>query len=59
MFELARVTRTSVAMIERDDGALLERAHAEIAGRLDALKAELETRSEAVSAVRPPGDLRG
>jgi hypothetical protein len=33
---------TSVAMIERHYGALLDGAHAGIAGRLDALEAELE-----------------
>jgi integrase len=42
VFELARVMGTSVAMIERHYGALLDGAHAGIAGRLDALEAELE-----------------
>jgi hypothetical protein len=42
VFELARVMGTSVAMIERQYGALLDGAHAGIAGRLDALEAELE-----------------
>ena len=42
VFELARVMGTSVAMIERHYGTLLDGAHAGIAGRLDALEAELE-----------------
>ncbi len=42
VFELARVMGTSVAMIERHYGALLDGAHAGIAGRLDALEAQLE-----------------
>ena len=42
VFELARVMGTSVAMIERHYGALLDGAHAGIAGRLDALEARLE-----------------
>ena len=42
VFELARVMGTSVAMIERHYGALLDGAHAGIAARLDALEAELE-----------------
>jgi integrase len=41
VFELARVMGTSVAMIERHYGALLDGAHAGIAGRLTALEAEL------------------
>lgn len=40
VFELARVMGTSVRMIERHYGALLDGAGAEIAGRLDALDAE-------------------
>ncbi len=47
VFELARVMGTSVAMIERHYGALLEGAHAGIAGRLDALESELEKALEA------------
>jgi integrase len=43
VFELARVMGTSVAMIERHYGALLDGAHAGIAGRLDALEAQLES----------------
>jgi hypothetical protein len=42
VFELARVMGTSVRMIERHFGALLDGAHAGIAGRLAALEAELE-----------------
>ena len=42
VFELARVMGTSVRMIERQYRALLEGAHAAIAGRLDAREAELE-----------------
>jgi integrase len=42
VFELARVMGTSVAMIERHYGALLDGAHAGIAGRLDSLQAKLE-----------------
>ena len=39
VFELARVMGTSVRMIERHDGALLDGARAAIADRLDALGA--------------------
>jgi integrase len=42
VFELAKIMGTSVRMIERHYGALLEGAHAAIAGRLDAFEAELE-----------------
>jgi integrase len=42
VFELARVMGTSVRMIEKHYGALLDGAHAGIAGRLDAFDAELE-----------------
>jgi integrase len=42
VFELARVMGTSVRMIERHYGALLDGAHAGITSRLDALEAELE-----------------
>lgn len=41
VFELARVMGTSVAMIERHYGALLDGARSAIAGRLDALEALL------------------
>jgi hypothetical protein len=44
VFELAKVMGTSVATIERHYGALIGGAHAGIAGRLDALEAELEQR---------------
>ena len=47
VFELARVMGTSVAMIERHYGALLDGAHAGIVGRLDALEAGLEQATEA------------
>ena len=40
VFELARIMSTSVRMIERHYGALLDGAGAGIAGRLDALDAE-------------------
>jgi len=42
VFDLARVMGTSVRMIEKHYGALLDGAHAGIAGRLDALEAQLE-----------------
>jgi hypothetical protein len=42
VFELAKIMGTSVRMIERHYGALLDGAHAGIAGRLDAFEAELE-----------------
>ena len=42
MFELARIMGTSITMIERHYGALLDGAGAGIAGRLDALDAERE-----------------
>jgi integrase len=42
VFELARVMGTSVRMIERHYGALLDGAHNVIASRLDAFDAELE-----------------
>jgi integrase len=47
LFELARIMGTSVRMIERSYGTLLGGAHAGIAGRLDALEAELERDAEA------------
>jgi integrase len=50
-FELARIMGTSVLMIERHYGALLDGAHAGIAGRLDALEAELERSGEAQDEV--------
>jgi hypothetical protein len=42
VFELARVMGTSVRMIERHYGALLDGAHTIIAARLDAFETELE-----------------
>jgi integrase len=46
VFELARVMGTSVRMIERHYGALLDGAGAGIAGRLDALDAERDQATE-------------
>ena len=46
VFELARIMGTSVRMIERHYGALLDGAHAGITGRLDALEAQLEQATE-------------
>lgn len=46
VFELARVMGTSVAMIERHYGALLDGAGAGIAGRLDALDAAQDRATE-------------
>jgi integrase len=45
VFELAKIMGTSVRMIEKHYGALIGGAHAGIAGRLDALEAELEKTS--------------
>lgn len=45
VFELARVMGTSVAMIERHYGALLDGAGAGIAGRLDALDTGTDVRA--------------
>ena len=45
-----RVMGTSVAMIERHYGTLLDGAHAGIAGRLDAFEAELERAAETKGA---------
>jgi integrase len=53
VFELAKVMGTSVLMIERHYGALLDGAHAGIAGRLDALEAELEKGAPDMSASEP------
>jgi integrase len=50
VFELARIAGTSVAMIERHYGALLDGAGAGIAGRLDSLEAELERAAKAKEA---------
>jgi integrase len=48
VFELARVMGTSMRMIGRHYGALLDGAHAAITGRLDALEAEFEAEREDV-----------
>ncbi|HWQ01251.1 MAG TPA: hypothetical protein VN449_03960 [Gaiellaceae bacterium] len=42
VFELARIAGTSVRMIEKRYGTLIDGAHAGITSRLDALEAELE-----------------
>ncbi len=47
VFQLARVMGTSVKMIERHYGALLDGSGAEIAGRLDALDAAREAEDDA------------
>jgi hypothetical protein len=47
VFEFARVMGTSVRMIERHYGALLDGAHNVIASRLDAFEAELATAADA------------
>jgi hypothetical protein len=47
VFELAKIMGTSVRMIERHYGALIDRAHAGITSRLDALEAQLEQAAEA------------
>ncbi|MHB8694367.1 MAG: tyrosine-type recombinase/integrase [Solirubrobacteraceae bacterium] len=49
VFELARVMGTSVRMIERHHGALLDGAAAGIAGRLDAFDAEQDRAADANS----------
>ena len=51
VFELARVMGTSVRMIERHYGALLDGAHAAIAERLDAFEADSSRSSSAPSPV--------
>jgi integrase len=51
-FELARIMGTSVRMIERSYGTLLGGAHAGIAGRMDAIEAELEQAAEAAEGAR-------
>jgi integrase len=50
VFELAKIMGSSVRMIERHYGALLDGAGAGISGRLDALEAELEQAVEAGGA---------
>lgn len=49
VFELARIMGTSVHMIERHYGALLDGAGAEIAARLDAFEAARERTAESRS----------
>jgi hypothetical protein len=59
VFELAKVMGTSVRMIERHYGALLDGAHNVIAHRLDAFEAELEKCSEpaaSFASAREAGD---
>ena len=46
VFQLARIMGTSVKMIERHYGAMLDGSGAEIAGRLDQLDALDQARSE-------------
>jgi integrase len=54
VFELARMMGTSVTMIERHYGALLDGAGAGIAGRLDALEAQLEQAAEEAKGTTEP-----
>ena len=53
IFELARIAGTSVRMIEKHYGALLDGAGAGIASRLDAFDAEQEQATQ-----RQPGTAR-
>lgn len=53
VFELARVMGTSVRMIERHYGTLIDGAHAGITSRLDALEAELEQAADDTKEARP------
>lgn len=46
VFELAKVMGTSVRVIEKHYGALLDGAHAGLVGRLDAIEAELSAQTE-------------
>jgi hypothetical protein len=50
VFELARIMSTSVRMIEKHYGALLDGAQAGLAGRLDAIEAKLEEAPEALAS---------
>jgi hypothetical protein len=50
VFELARVMGTSVPMVERHYGTLLDGAGAGIASRLDAFEAEQERATQASGA---------
>jgi integrase len=54
VFELARVMGTSVRMIEKHYGTLIDGAHAVITGRLDALERALEDELDADAAGRSP-----
>jgi hypothetical protein len=47
VFELGKIMGSSVRMIERHCGALLDGAGAGISGRLDVLEAELEAKARA------------
>ena len=49
VFELAKIMGSSVRMIERHYGALLDGAGARISGRLDAFEAQLEQAKQAQS----------
>jgi integrase len=49
VFELGKIMGSSVRMIERHYGALLDGAGAGISGRLDALEAELEAKAGAAA----------
>ena len=53
MFELAKIMGSSVRMIERHYGALLDGAGAGISGRLDALEAQLEQANDETNEARP------
>ena len=48
VFELAKIMGTSVRMIEKHYGALIDGAHAGITSRLDAHEAEFEAEREDV-----------
>jgi integrase len=52
VFELARIMGTSVRMIERHYGALLDGAGAGIAGRLDALDAQRDREQKSIEENR-------
>jgi len=55
VFELARIMGTSVRMIERHYGAMLDGSGAEIASRLDALDAARERDDQGERAEDPRG----
>ncbi|MBA3433914.1 MAG: hypothetical protein H0U08_07455 [Actinobacteria bacterium] len=52
MFEVARVMGTSVDMLERHYGTLIDGVHAGIVGRLDAIEAALESAAEQAASRR-------